>query len=376
MSHTVDRPTVSSATSDKIKILGLILTLFVVFHHAHNLQFATASVHPLVRGIESFFHYGLRGLAVPFFFICSAYFLCARRNFTSAYPGEVRKRVGSLLVPFLVWSCGWVLVMFAMQSIPALAPMFGRDVISFAHPLDVLRLVTLDPIPHPLWYMRDLFLLAILSPLIVWVLSSRVGSVLYAAGSLALWYSVPSIQLREAQDLFFFGVGAWIAIHRPQVPVVPMWAKLVLLGGSIGLLSYHCWWVDARGEEQAFLLNTAVLLGLPAIWLLYDDVAGTLRTPRLLAWSEYALFIYMAHEPALTIVRKGMIGYTGSTSTALLVVWAASGTLVIACAVAAAWILRTFVPSAYAILTGGRVPRRPVSAVADPAVPAITPSPA
>ncbi|MBA2482562.1 MAG: acyltransferase [Planctomycetes bacterium] len=349
---------ISAYTSDKIKILGLILTVFVVFHHAHNLQFATSEIHAGVRYTESFFHYGLRGFAVPFFFIASAYFLCARSGFLRAYPGEVRKRVSSLLVPFVVWSAGWLLVMMALQSVPALGGSFGRETISFADPVGIVRLLTLDPIPHPLWYMRDLFLLAILSPLIVALLSTRTGAVAYVAGSLALWYSVPSIQQREVQDLFFFGVGAWLAIHQPKIPAVPLGAKLFLLAGSLGLIGYHCWWVENKQVETQFLLNTGVLLGLPALWLLYDDVAEYLHTPRTVRASEYALFIYMAHEPTLSLVRKAMIMVTGGGSAALAVVWIASGTLIIAGAVATAWLLRTYAGPVYGVLTGGRVPTR------------------
>ena len=58
-------------TSEKIRILGLLLTLIVIVHHASNLQFAPGGTvtTPWLHWAEGTFHYGLRALTVPFFFV-------------------------------------------------------------------------------------------------------------------------------------------------------------------------------------------------------------------------------------------------------------------------------------------------------------------
>ncbi len=360
---------ISAYTSDKIKIIGLILTVAVVFHHAHNLQFADAPAAGWVRYSESFFHYGLRGLSVPFFFIASGYFLCARAGFLAAWPKEVGKRVGSLLVPFLIWSAGWLLVMWMLQKIPSLSPYFGRDHIVLADVPHVLDLMTFDPIPHPLWYMRDLFLLTLLSPLVVAAMKRNWSMVLYFAGAAALYYSVPSIELREAQDLLFFGAGVALAVRQPTIPAVPKPLRWGMLGVALALMAYHCWWVDTRFQESQWIMNTAVLIGLPALWLVYDDLAGWLRGPTLLAMADYALFIYMGHEPLLTITRKILIEVAGNGSAALFAIWLGTGTAMIVGLAIVAWVMRVYVPRLYALLVGGRVApaRAPWSAGVAPA---------
>src|SRR3954462_7656185 len=101
---------IDARTSEKIRVVGLVLTLFVVFHHGFNLQFATAPVAAPVGWAEDLGHFGLRGLSGPFFFVFSAYFLCVRLVGAGPWTGEVRKRARSLLLPFLLWSAAWLLV--------------------------------------------------------------------------------------------------------------------------------------------------------------------------------------------------------------------------------------------------------------------------
>src|SRR4051812_1744404 len=86
---------VSAYVSDKIRIIGLLLTVVVVLHPAHDLQFADAAPQGWLRYAEESFHYGLRALAVPFFFVCSGWFLCDRGDVLRAYPRELGKRARS-----------------------------------------------------------------------------------------------------------------------------------------------------------------------------------------------------------------------------------------------------------------------------------------
>jgi hypothetical protein len=94
----------------------------------------------------------------------------------------------------------------------------------------------------------------------------------------------------------------------------------------------------------------------------------------MLAAADYALFIYMGHEPLVTLTRKLILRAAGDSTSGLAIAWIGAAFGVMAALVVVAWAMRTFAPSIYGILTGGRVGApRPKSR---PAEPAALPAPA
>ncbi|MBA3684535.1 MAG: acyltransferase [Planctomycetes bacterium] len=339
-------------TSEKIRILGLLLTLIVIVHHASNLQFAPAGGPAgWVHWTQGIFHYGLRALTVPFFFVVSAWFLCAKPDFAASWPGEVRKRVRSLLLPFLAWSAFWIAVLVVAQSIPALAARMGRAPITLA---DVPRLLVIDIIPHPLWYLRDLFVLTLAAPAIVWLMRRDWGMVAYFLVATVLLYSTSSMQVREVGDLFAFGTGVALALRQPNFITPPAATRAMLYVIVGALLALNVWWVGRYGFESPVILHSAAMIGVPATWLLYDDARRWLHRPWLLAASEYAILLYICHEPLVTFVRKALLVVFGTSSVGLTATWLATivaviGGLVLTTVVAARWL-----PGTLALVTGGR----------------------
>lgn len=343
---------IDTYTSDKIRVIGLLLTLIIVLHHATNLQFGDPGAWWF--SAQAAFHHGLRALTVPLFFVLSAFFLCAKPDFAAAWPGEVRKRSGTLLAPFLAWSALWLVVFWAIQWSPALAARMGRDAISLADPAQVARLLFIDIIPHPLWYLRDLFVLTLLAPAIVWLLRRNWGMAVWFTGATAMLYSAPSFEVREIGDCFFFGIGAVLALHRPRLATPPAWARATLYVVVTAMLAGNCWWVHRYQVESIPLLHTAAVLGVPMVWLGYDDARRWLHRPALIRASSLAILLYVAHEPLVTIVRKMLLTATGTSPTALGLVWLATTGIVIGLIAGAAWVAGRIWPGALALFTGGR----------------------
>ena len=80
--------------------------------------------------IQNIISQGLARIAVPLFFIISAFFLF--QNFTiSSYKNKLSKRVYTLLIPYLFWATLTVLIYFVLQSIPGVSKFFNAFTISF-----------------------------------------------------------------------------------------------------------------------------------------------------------------------------------------------------------------------------------------------------
>ena len=124
---------------------------------------------------QTIFSQGLSRIAVPFFFLCSGYFLAKHLDTRQNWWRAVCKRVRTLVVPFVIWSVvGGVLLPFVVTSIweVCLGHSFGNHALSFIQNINVCTLLGICwsmPSLYQLWFLRCLFFFVLLAPVIAFL---------------------------------------------------------------------------------------------------------------------------------------------------------------------------------------------------------------
>lgn len=365
--------------SAKLRVLSLISIVAVVYIHACTLKFQwsllpwTPISEPL--GANSFIQYfisnGLTRFAVPLFFAISGYLYF--RNLTPTPMGfadKFVKRLRTIGVPYLLWSALGLALTAVLLNLPAMAPALGHwegrglpgfQVISEIPPTLGARLFRLfiKPVPYQLWFMRDLLLYILLSPLIYIALRRLSWGALLPA--FILWFLNRNLRIMEAEGILFFMCGAYLSIHN----IVPtrnrtQWLPLVLGVGWIGILLLKTGFAYQGGPfcTHTILIalhKTAILLGLFTIWLGYDLVGEQANANEfLITAAPLTFFIYAAHEPLLNLLSNYALYLLHISPTTQLTVFLMGPVVAIGLCLLFGAGLRRFTPPAFALLTGGR----------------------
>ncbi len=347
--------------SDKIKIISFFSILLVVFLHAYNLENAENPALPLYFGsalwcIEDFISYGLTRIAVPLFFLFSGFLFFLGKDDKIDFAAKIRKRFRTLFVPFLLWSLLGIAFYFTLQSIPQTAVFFTKERIADFTPQKWLLTVFVHPIPYQLWFIRDLMLLVLLSPL--WYYALKYLRIAFFIPVVALWVYVTNDFQNSIEALLYFCLGGYLSLFRPQWPNVRFEQKAIglvlvwlgLLALKTALLRYGS---DALLTRLVFKLS--IVAGILASWGLYDRISGSqANKDRLLQWCGFTFFIYAAHEPILTIFKKVLLIVFGKTSSGHAIVYFAAPVMAILAAVFIGFVLRKYFTVIYETLTGGR----------------------
>lgn len=150
------------------------------------------------------------------FFVLSGmlYFHNTEKLTKAVYLRKTKSRVSTLLVPYLLWNlmgCGVFLIKVYVFGAP------GFDIVADGH-INFLKLiqgfwaiVNEYPYDPSLWFIRDLFIISLLSPVIY--LLARYPLLLIAAGATVI-YLYPGFYNRYA--FIYFAFGAWLAMH-PEI---------------------------------------------------------------------------------------------------------------------------------------------------------------
>ena len=172
--------------SNRFRNMGILCSFFVVLIHCRQ---------HLVPGDLGWWGeqivYGVTEIAVPFFFLASGFFLRRSMLAGNSYWHQIKKRLLSLVVPFFFWC----ILFFLWESLLVWGynVLHGVRTTSGAYSIaTILKLLGVwymgVPALTPLWYVRALFCLVVLTPFFL-LLLKRFG-VVYLFGCFVVYGAV------------------------------------------------------------------------------------------------------------------------------------------------------------------------------------------
>ena len=368
---------ISPELSAKLTVVSFISASFVVILHAYEKSLVAGT--GLTAWIVTFVGWTLPTFAVPIFFVISGYLLGVKSgNGTKDgwYAQALRKRIKTLLVPYLIWCTVYVLtvVPFAMIG----NHLAGRSLVQNTHLHEpalswwnLLCIYGADMSGFPangvLWYVRNLLLLVLLAPPLVRMMSNRWtgGAALLVSGGLFFfhdWVPLSWWQFFETgfslRGFFYFLLGLHLAAHpvahtsfrriRPLLPIA--WIGLSLLFTAFRLHVAECPPAGLR------LLAKAInLLGVSAVWILYDLIPVARGLARR-SFVGDSFFLYAAHLGIILTVfcAKSQDILSSRLHIPALGLFTLRFAVPILLSLTTAELLKRHCPRIYALLTGGR----------------------
>ena len=131
---------------------------------------------------------------------------------------------------------------------------------------------------------------------------------------------------------------------------------------TLYLVSFMLSLVSLNGEFSIFSISmlgacfasSVPLLGIIVVWYSYDGVYSYLnRIKKLQEISTYSFFVYVAHEPLLTGIKKILLSISNSSSMILIIYFFEPLITIFICLIIGKF-FRMRIPKVYHIISGGR----------------------
>lgn len=264
--------------SNSIKVF---LTLMVIFIHAFTL--VPTEEHTLFYSMKVYFSFVLPRTAVPMFFIYSGFFFFKGNSFNiEIYKDKIKKRVKTLFVPYVLWCA------IASPFIYLTEHSIRKNGISF---LDLLfrtflvnsyesskeyppqwigyEIPKITVINMPLWYIRDLIILILLSPLVYLFIKNKyvARGTLMILLVLYVLYDTDSIPFFGIDCFFYFFVGAFLSYYSINIKSEANHKMLIVLS-LIASAVFFCYYWKNEGtmlRHIYIILSSMALLSLPVM---------------------------------------------------------------------------------------------------------------
>lgn len=367
------------ALADRIEFLRFLLVAGLVLLHYGPFPGSDLSpfrgwqpgAHPVATFLNAFVLFFFLS-AVPLLSAISGWLFFKGFETTPAfYLRRIRARARSILLPMVLWN----LIVFV--SFVAVAAVIGDhwvlSIVAYdvtaptpGGIVDALIGVTRHPVNFQFWFLRDLFLTILLSPLLGLML--RVAP-LAGTGLLgAVWLSGFDLWIFFRTDvLFFFYLGGVLRVRQ-----VPVGHPAPRIGAA--LLAIFTLLVAARTLGPHVIPETGTAgtvlyefgsrlmraVGVAALWLVAPVIVATPAGRAVARLGAVAFFLHAVHWPLNQFIKHGLAAVLPDTGDAVMLVnYAATAVLTIALAIALAAGLNRLAPGLYDILSGGRAQRAP-----------------
>ena len=299
--------------------------------------------------------HNLARIAVPCFFVFSGYFFFYSFDgilTTKWYGGKLKKRLRTLLVPYLIWNL--LIIGIVLLKNCVLFPggekddFFNRFV-----ELGVYGLMWGRPANLPLWYMRDLLCMSLLSP--VFHLLFR-----YLKGFGLLLLAVPYYLMVDtgipglgSVSILFFGVGAYLAINRINlISFSNKFGKAGLCAALILLLAAV--FLSGKAAHE-IVIRVFIPFGIVSLINLACRM-GECTVNLLSGFAACSFFVYAAHWIYIRNWSNGLaVHLFGSGMSGRWLSYFFSPLFTVLVCAAVFFVMKKFMPKTLRLIDGGRI---------------------
>ncbi|WP_284739354.1 acyltransferase [Rhizobium sp. CG5] len=333
----------------------LLISGIVFVHIPHDPQTSPfLGTYGLFDWLRIFLGDSLFRVGVPCLSAISGFLLFRRGLEGFDYARTMRSKAMTVLVPFLIWNLSFLLLAYIAQ----------RNAIGFGYLPDVLGASWRDlaslsfaleswPINVPLYFLRDLLLCLLLSPVLGFLIMRFPVATLAVLLAYAV-LPVPSGIFLKRSILFGFSVGIYAALHKVDIKrfdrqAGPILATVLAISVALAVALYQ------YGPEFPAWLETArslaALTGILGAWCLSALLIGSRYAAPLSKGGGLSFWIFCAHYPLLVTAwmvwnRTGLGFYPLFYIVAPVVVLAAT--------VLSNAVVKRTMPQLYGLLTGSR----------------------
>ena len=355
---------VKDLRSLSLDLLRFPLAIIIVAVHVFNPN--SISVQNKIYEVSSFSLYNdfllfvdgfLRGISVPVYFFISGYvfFLGVDKFSKTVYLKKLKNRVYTLLIPFIIWNLPDIIIGLAKYALNGVSSFqtYGTEVNFTLKNLlscfwqyngELLVPITADgekiissssfPINTPLWFIRDLMVVVLFTPVIEFIIKRTKFLFIVA---LAIISFIPNLHIPFLGAFLFFSIGAYLSIYKKDMVeefgrlfkismiVYPLFSLLTIISTKYELgalthtfkqLSVFGFLVFAYNISIFILKNTKIRAGKilpPASFFIY--VAHTL----VFAKMSKVMFMIIKPDNGIEIISAYTLSVVFTVLSLLLV---------------------------------------------------------
>lgn len=236
-------------------------------------------------------------LSVPIFLLISGYLFFREGSYVltkELWTTKLKKRISSLLVPYLLWNfIGYII--YALQA--------GFSFDDFFHSfwvIDIPGRGGSSPIDGPLWYVRNLMIMVVISPIIAYMIKyTKCYLILIMT---ILWIiQIPPFNKGIGIAFYFFSLGGYLRKSDYHVENLQRYTKYLIIAYPV----YVVYALLMQSNSNCWDFQFGIILGIGAIFSLTMHFIkcgyGNGKFTRNL--SEMSFFIYCLHDLLLQFLK-------------------------------------------------------------------------
>lgn len=333
----------NSYLSRKIKTLSFIAIIGVLLMHG---TYEESSQWYWLWFIQKFIG-TLANSSVPFFFITSGYlFFCNYAKFNDTKL-KIKKRLRTLLIPYIFWCIIFMLTTGIIGILVQLDTDYF-ELLRNGQISEFLLYCFWTPAAFHLWYVRDLFLIVLLSPVIALAIGNYPKTTLILS---FIFFGIMAIVPVISWGLWWFSLGSFYGIlkKQPFYGITQHQGLILFTFGIFSVLASVIWRFPITPDKwYSIPILFFIIVG---VWNLYD----CLRIRDRDFWiCDFTFIIYCAHIPLTNIIKKSVYPMLINNSVGCTVGYLVTPIICIVVIIYISKLVRQKLPKLYYYITGGR----------------------